>query len=340
MLQFKNGTPFKGSIALFPDVDGIDTLYGIVKATFTLGAGSTPRVTVADEQVPVTMAPKYHGDPATSSLAESTDMSLMKPSTDVLIVGSAYAPHGRPTRTMDVSATVGPIRRTARIVGDRIWESDGISYRATVPQPFETMPLMWERAYGGRDKTEKGAREEPRNPVGTGFRAGNGKELIEGLALPNIEDPKDPVTSWKHQPVPVCFAPIAPHWEPRRSYAGTYDEKWQAERAPYLPDDFDPRFLQIAPAAQIAPAPFVGGEAVELVGFQADGPMRFALPSVQPRIVFRLNGKSEERPAMIDTVILEPSARRLMIVWRAAFACDKKALKVREVEATLAGAAA
>ena len=40
------------------------------------------------------------------------------------------------------------------------------------------------------------------------------------------------------------------------------------------------------------------------------------------------------------SVILEPSARRLMIVWRAAFACDKKALKVREVEATLAGAAA
>jgi len=113
VLQFKNGTPFKGSIALFPDVDGIDTLYGIVKGTFTLGAGPTPRVTVADEQVPVTMAPKYHGDPAASSLAESTDMSLMKPSTDVLIVGSAYAPHGRPTRTMDVSVTVGPIRRTA-----------------------------------------------------------------------------------------------------------------------------------------------------------------------------------------------------------------------------------
>ena len=63
--------------------------------------------------------------------------------------------------------------------------------------------------------------------------------------------------------------------------------------------------------------------------------MRFTLPVVQPRVVFRLNGKAEERPVMIDTVILEPSGRRMMIVWRAAFACDKKALKVREVEATL-----
>jgi len=339
VLQFKNGTPFKGSIALLPDVDGIDTLYGILKATFTLGPGATPRVTVADEQVPVTMVPKYHGDPAATSLAESTDLSLMKRSTDVLVVGNACAPYSRPTRTMDVSVTVGPMRQTARIVGNRVWESDGISYRATVPEPFETMPLIWERAYGGRDQTEKGPREEPRNPVGTGFRAGNGKELIEGLALPNIEDTRDPVTSWKHQPAPVCFAPIAPNWEPRRSYAGTYDEKWQAERAPYLPDDFDPRFLQIAPPSLIAPAPFVGGEAVELVGFQAEGPIRFALPTVQPRVVFRLNGKAEDRPVMIDTVILEPSARRMMIVWRAAFACDKKALKVREVEVSLDGPA-
>jgi len=103
-----------------------------------------------------------------------------------------------------------------------------------------------------------------------------------------------------------------------------------------LPDDFDPRFLQVAPPPLVAPAPLEGGEAVELIGFQADGAMHLALPAGRPTIVFHLDGKPEERPAMLDTVIIEPTARRLQLVWRTAFACDKKALKVREVEALLA----
>ena len=39
---------------------------------------------------------------------------------------------------------------------------------------------------------------------------------------------------------------------------------------------------------------------------------------------------------MLDTLIVEPTARRLQLVWRAAFQCDKKSLKVREVVAALA----
>jgi hypothetical protein len=213
VLQFKNKTPFKGTISLFPDVHGIDTMFAIVKGTFSIG--SDARLNVADEQVPVIMAPKYHGDPASSSLAEASDLSLMKPSTDVLVLGDACAPKGRPAYAVDVSVSVGPVRHAARVVGDRIWETDGLSYRATPPQSFLTVPLMWERAFGGRDKTDKGVREEPRNPAGTGFRMSNGHESIEGLALPNIEDPRDPVISWKHRPDPVCFAPIAANWEPR-----------------------------------------------------------------------------------------------------------------------------
>jgi hypothetical protein len=337
MLQFKNRTPYKGTITLFPDADGIDTLFAIVKGTFQLDA----HLTIADEQVPVAVEPKYHGEPATSSLAMASDLSLMKPSTDVLVLGNARAPRGHAVRTMDVGVSVGPVRQVARIVGDRVWESDGISYRATTPEPFETMPLIWERAFGGRDATDKGPREDSRNPAGAGFRASDGQTPVEGAALPNIENPRDPVSSWKHHPAPVCFAPIAANWEPRRSYAGTYDEQWQKERAPYLPTDFDPRFLQIAPAALVTPSPLQGGEPVELVGFDPDGPMRFALPlpTARPRILFRLNDKPEEREAMLDTIIIEPTARRVQLVWRAAFACDKKALKVREVEATLAGRA-
>lgn len=335
MLQFKNRTPFVGTITLFPDADGIDTLFAIVKGTFTLGA----ELAIADEQVPVAMAPEYHADPASSSLKVASDLSLMKPSTDVLVVGHACAPNGSPTRLLDVEVAVGGAQHVVRVFGDRVWVRSGPTYAATHPEPFELMPLVWERAFGGRDAAESGPREEPRNPAGTGYRASDGQTPVEGTPLPNLEDPRDPIVSWKQQPQPMCFAPIPPNWEPRRSYAGTYDEAWQTQRAPYLPEDFDHRFLQIALPALVTPQPLQGGEIVQIVGMRPEGPMEFTLPPIRPRIRFHMNGTAEERPVMLDTVIFEPTDLRLQMVWRSSLPCDKKALKIREVEATLASLA-
>jgi hypothetical protein len=78
---------------------------------------------------------------------------------------------------------------------------------------------------------------------------------------------------------------------------------------------------------------------VQVIGMQPEGPLEFSLPAFRPRVHFYFDGTADERPVMLDTVIIEPTARRLQLVWRAALQCDKKALKVREVEATLAGAA-
>jgi hypothetical protein len=334
VLQFKNRTPFLGTINLFPDADGVDTLFAIVKGTFVLGGGET----IAAEQVPVSVQPKYHGDPASSSLESASDLSLMKPSTDVLVTGYAYAPQGRVVRAMDVGVAVGSTQHVIRVFGDRVWVRNGPTYAPTPPEPFETMPLVWERAFGGRDETESGVSEEPRNPVGTGYRASAGESPVDGAALPNLENPLDPILTWKQHPDPVCFAPIPANWEPRRSYAGTYDDHWQNQRAPYLPEDFDPRFLQNAPAPLVTPQPLQGGEPVRLVGFHPEGVLEFKLPSTRPRVRFNVNGTVEERPVMLDTVLIEPAMGRLQLLWRAAIACDKKVLKIREVEATVAAA--
>lgn len=335
MLQFRNRTPFDGSLAVFPDADGVDTVFAIVKGTFVLGNETT----IAEEQVPVAMAPKYHGDPASTSLQVASDLSLMKPSTDVLVIGHACAPGGQLTRMMDVGIAVGHMQHVARVFGDRVWMRAGPTYAATAPEPFELMPLVWERAFGGRDVSESGFREEPRNPAGTGFRATDGQTPVEGTPLPNLEDPRDPIISWKQRPAPICFAPIPPNWEPRRSYAGTYDEQWQQHRAPYLPDDFDPRFLQVAPPALVTPQALGGGEVVHVAGMRPEGSMEFALPTIRPRIRFHLNATPDEPRVMLDSVIIEPTARRLQMVWRAALQCDKKALKVREVDVILDGLA-
>ena len=331
MLQFRNETPFVGAITLFPDADGIDTVCAILKGTFTLA----PTPSVADEQIPVTTAAEYFGEPEASSVKRPTDVSLPKPATDIVVIGHAVAPNGY-VSVMDVSVAVGPVRKTARVFGDRVWQSNGATYSISTPSRFESIPLVWERAFGGTDRTERGPREEARNPIGTGFRTTDGLAPLEGLFLPNIEDPLDLISSWKQTPAPMGFGPLGAHWEPRRSYAGTYDEQWQETRAPYLPSDFDPRFLQIAPADLIARGYLQGGEPVELRGLSQRQVIAFQLPTVRPRIAFRLDGKPNDRPAYLDTVVLEPTDGRLSLVWRASFPCDKKSLRVNEVVATLA----
>lgn len=333
MLQLENDSPFAAKLTMLHDRDGVETVFAIVKGTFVLDA--SPRV--ADEQLPITIDAEYHGDPATSGIKRPSDVSLTKPGTDVVLVGSAHAPNGSMVRVHDVSLSAGPLMKSIRVFGDRAW-TGGAGYSMTDPEPFTTMPLIWERAFGGRDETDDGAHEEPRNPVGTGFRLPGGREPIEGTRLPNLEDPDEPITSWKQAPEPACFAPVAAHWEPRRSYAGTYDAQWQQTRAPYLPTDFDERFLAIAPPGLSSATPLQAGDPVVLRGLTPDGLVQFRLPAVRPGVEFVLDGAPNERPAALDTVILEPDEGRFSLVWRAALRTDKRTLRVSHAAVSLIGA--
>lgn len=326
MLQLVNRTGLAASVFATSDVGGAETLFTVVKGTFDLRRlddRGTPAP--ADEQVPVATADEHHDDPETSSIRVPSDFSLGKPATDVLLAGTARAPHGRPLPWMDVGLAAGPVRKAVRVFGDRAWDAGAAA--ATPPRPFERMPLVWERAYGGSD----GEHTEERNPVGRGFVAPGTGAPPDGFPLPNLEDPFHPLTSWAQAPPPAAFAPVAPHWLPRRAWAGTYDDAWRDGRAPYLPDDFDPRFFQLAPEGLVASGFLAGGEPVEVRGATPDGPLRFVLPAPGPRVAYRLDRGTETPPARLETVLVEPDAGRVVLVWRAALACDKRLLRVREI---------
>jgi hypothetical protein len=327
MLQLRNRTGLAGMLVAAPDADGVDTLYAILKGTFDIARG----IVLAEKQVPVTAAPIHYGDPAKTSARMPSDVALVKPGTDVLLVGSAHAPGGRPTWQMDVSLVAGPVSKTVRVSGDRVWESGAGGATVSWVAPFERMPLVWERAYGGTQETEAGPRTESRNPVGVGFRAKGGDRALVGLPLPNVEDPSAVISSPRDTPPPAGFAPIEAHWEPRRSYAGTYDERWQRERAPFLPADFDARFLQVAPPGMIVPGYLRGGERIDVRGATPSGTLTFALPRARVEVSYVFDSGSETRVANLDTVLIEPDAARVILVWRSALACDKKLLRVREV---------
>jgi len=336
MLQLTNSTGLEATIFVSPDPDGVDSVYTVVKGTFVLG----DRLVPTDEQVPVILMPEHYGDPAQTSIRVPSDVSFVKPGTDVLLVGHAYSPGGRPTAQMDVSLSVGPVEKVVRVFGDRTWKGNGVGYSTTWPEPFERIPLVWERAYGGTEVVKgQPTRAEARNPVGAGFRARDGERPIAGMPLPNLEDPAAPIRSWKDAPPPACFAPVSAHWQPRISYAGTYDEAWQADRAPYLPTDFDERFFQLAPPGLVVPGYLQGGELVEVRGATPGGVVRFELPAVRVTVTHTLDAGARPCPAPLDTVLIEPDAGRVVLVWRSVLACDKKTLRVREVTPTVDRAA-
>jgi hypothetical protein len=331
MLQVKNSTPLAATLMVLPDVAGIDTVYAVVKGTFAIG----PRLVPADEQVPVTMADQHYADPATSSIRAPSDVCLGKPGTDVVLIGSAWSPDGRPTWQTDVSLTVGSMSKTVRVFGDRVWESNGAGTSVAWVAPFVRMPLVWERAFGGSDQTEKGPRAHARNPVGTGLRVSGGTKPLAGMPLPNVENPHALLSGPGDSPEPAGFAPIAPHWDPRKAFAGTYDDAWQRGRAPYLPSDFDPRFFHYAPSDQLTATPLTGGEPVEVAGASPNGPLRFTLPRLAVQATFRRTGGEDVRRAVLESVLIEPDANRVVVVWRAALNCDKQVLKMKQVDVSL-----
>jgi hypothetical protein len=327
MLQINNTTPFTAAIMPLVDADGIDTVFTVVKATFRLG----PILALAEEQLPITRVDQYYGKPDATSIRAASDVSLEKPGTDIVLVGNAWAPGGQPTWRMDVQLAVGPVQRTVSVFGDRVWDmSRGVATAAWVA-PFLTMPLTWERAFGGADETNEGPIVDARNPVGVGFHASGGRRALEGLPLPNVEDPASLISSLSDTPSPAGLAPVAPSWLSRRRYAGSYDAVWQKERAPFLPTDFDHRFCQIAPQGLFTTTPLLGGEAVDVRGATPGGHLACVLPNIRVAAQYELTDRLEKRLARLDTVVIAPDAGILTLVWRAALPCDKKTLTVREV---------
>ena len=331
MLQVTNTTPFEAGIDLFPDARGVDTLYVVLKATFEFGPPGQG-LRVAEKQVPILTADVHCGEPGASSLRYAGERHLCKPSTDVVLVGQAHAPRGKPVTELEVQLSVASLTRSIRVTGDRVWRSGVLSPGISSPEPFLTMPLTHERSFGGTHVPERGEPSfEPRNPVGRGFRGRRALRELSGLPLPNLEDPRHPVAKAGDHAVPACFAPVAPSWAPRKLHAGTYDERWRKHRAPYLPEDFDARFFQVAPAGLIALSHLKGGEPVRLVHLVPEGECRFQLPVCVPAIRAHIASTMETPRTNLETVLIEPEARRVCMLWRAAVPCDKKVLQVRHV---------
>lgn len=326
-MDLLNRTPFPADRYVLVN-DGLETLLVVLKATFTVDRGATRPADVQEEILP---SDEYggDGDPQRNSIVRPADAVLFKPAADVLLRGHAYAAPGK--TEVNVGFAAGSILKVARVVGDRIYVNRLVG--AVAARPFEKIPLIWERAFGGTDVSRPDrpdACEE--NPVGRGFHASAPKEPV---LLPNLEDPASSVKAPSRHGRVVGFGPIGPAWLPRRKFAGTYDDAWRNDRYPSLPKDFDPRFNQCAPADQILPGYVGGGEVVAVTGASPQGPIKFNVPRLQPVITVRLAQRRETLPVVCDTLIVDADAPSVTLVYRARLVVQGRVPDIKSIEVKL-----
>ncbi|HYO55769.1 DUF2169 domain-containing protein [Archangium sp.] len=338
MLEVANRTPFRVALTPWVNGEGLEFASILVKGTFDIRGASEPLL-ISDAQVPVVSGDQYRGNPATASIQYASDTCPIKHGTDIALVGHAYATKGS-TTSVDVGLQVGDTKKVLRVFGERVWYRSLLSWEISAPRRFERMPLLYERAFGGVDTTHPDPAMhagEMRNPVGTGFAASSRAERLEGLRLPNLEDPLHLIHRWNDRPPPMGFGFIAPSWMARARHAGTYDEKWKQGRSPFLPTNFDEQFFNAASPDLIVRPHLKGSVPVKLVGSCREGILAFTLPDPALELTVTLKGKKTEYVPVLDTVILEPDERRVVLCWRVRVPCFRQLLYLERVVVAMRG---
>lgn len=302
------------------------TLIVVVKATFDL-IHEGP-CTLAEEQVPcLGEVPWDDGD--SPSLRTETDYAILKPKAEWYLTGSAHAV-GSPATLVPVRVRIAEMEKRLTVWGDRVWSRGLMGAKPSDPVPFQSMPLRWERAFGGPDVAA--------NPVGRGMAPmDTGDGTVD--PLPNIEADGQPIVSKDARPAPAGMFAIPCTWEARLRHTGTYDEIWKVSRWPYFPKDFEWSFFNCAPPDQRRTEYWRGDEAIELTGLHPElAHLRTRLPSLRARFFVEwvrpsFQGdktalferpeleayglpKLEDVPLRLDTIVIDSDLGQVMCQWR------------------------
>lgn len=306
-MQLVRDTPFEVGFHAFQVRPPQDALVVVVKATFALRADAGP-CALADEQRPV-VGDVYDDDDPNRTLRYASDLVPFKLQGEFLLTGTCHAPPGG-TRTSAVLARVGDLEKSLAVFGDRTWNRGIFANSFSPPTPFVTMPLGWERSFGGPGVSA--------NPEGAGIARPDAPAGTP-RTLPNLEHPQRLLTAQDQRVAPQNFGPVSPLWSPRRERTGTYDRAWQKTRWPYHPADFDWQHYNTAPDdQQLKRAYFRGDEDLALKNLHPthfDAKCRLA--GYRPRaFVVPVAGGFREVELRLDTIVIDGDAWQVLCVWR------------------------
>lgn len=350
---------------------GQQTIGMLIKRTYVVETDGHCTLASDDEQEVLSLAEYAYEEvdpPLVSAIQYGDDTMAFKEATDVVVQGSAQTYGSWKSRTT-VQLQVAGVTREIVVFGDRTGEWTSLGPRFSEPEPFETMPIRYERAYGGLDRTAferfgipgldelRAARPEwklecktpfhyRRNPAGRGFLIELDRESFDGLAIPNLEYPFDPLRPeslavgpplfWMNGPVPAGMDWQGGRWFPRVGYLGLTPPFEAGDGQPAevqygwaAPDILDiPSLLKTVghpirseftqAASPGLDLPDLGpGEAVELTNMHpAMNVWRVYLPSEVPTVKLALGGKRMDTlDTHLNSVVVRPDADEIVMVW-------------------------
>ena len=338
-MELLNATRMVAGYNLGVEPSGRELLVIVVKGTFRIPPPDAPEVgfELHEAQLPLVMADTFTGEPGLSAPVYEVDFAPRKPRCDILLLGSAYAPGGRPATRVEVGMRIGRWSKTFAVVGARHWECGLSGAVATPPGAFVQQPISYDVAFGGTDILHEDPAQHAafmQNPVGRGFHKHIRMEWVEGMPLPATEEIDRSVRIPGGDYRPMAFGPIGRSWEPRFRFAGTYDDVWREKHFPFLPPDFDEQYFQAAPFDQQVPLDHFrhGPAEVVLANLTPGGQARFTIPLLNaPVHVFTQDGEREDHSAMLDTVVIEPDEGRFSLTWRATRPLKKDIFEIAQV---------
>ena len=188
-----------------------------------------------------------------SLLKRDIDLYAFRERTDLVIQGSVRNPRKLRDLRVDLTVRGAAVRfaQSIHVTGDRWIERGPAGLRLSEPEPFDEMPLRYDKAYGGTDEMALAAdpdRDEnrmiydtvgeeedreiseysyPRNPAGKGYVID--PESAPGTPWPNLELSDEslrlsaisaPLNAWSARPYPAGFDWFPHAWFPRSAFFG------------------------------------------------------------------------------------------------------------------------
>ena len=295
-MEFINATRMAAGYTMGIEPSGRELLVVVIKGTFRLPASAGEPLRLHEQQLPLVMADTFTGAPGLSAPVHEAEFAPRKRQVDVLLIGSAHAPGGRPAQRVPVGLRVNGITKTFAVVGDRQWEAGIGGLRITPTQPFTTMPISYDRAFGGVDDKHEDRRNTLRSCAirRNGVHKHSMNEWLNGMPLPNTEELSRPVTS-RQQYAPMSFGPIGRVGATLRTPAPTTGVA--GEILSVLPADYDEQCYRCAAGSTASRAHWRTGSDLNLT---PDGRHSFEIPAFEaPVVVFPQKGsaKSLRRPS-------------------------------------------
>jgi hypothetical protein len=310
-------------------------LYHCVSVKLTLRWRADGALSPLLRQPDFVLNDRWREAPYRSPLDYPSELAPFKPTTDVLVIGTARPRDGVPVRHWDALLQLPGVSKRLRLCGPRLWRhSLAHGWRLSEPEPTDGVHLGYDQAFGGvtgepRDHYVEGE-FHPANPHGCGYLGRRGADPSHDYRAPQIEAWNGAIADLGDDVAVGGFGPL-PGFVPQRArYAGTRDAHWAREIAPALPADMDLRYWNCAPEDQ-QPADYLcGGDRLELLGLTREGHVSLQIPTTRAFLVRDYdNGDTAALPLQLDTAIVDLDQRHLSLRYHQIVPLDDAVDRIR-----------